>query len=160
MGISASSTCDRSFVFKIVVLCGISCYFAPRYIESIAIWLSKYILSCLQRRNRWSLGMDKYIHPACYNACNYLFLLGININHVSKMSQLVHRLWKTWSDWALFQELGTYGPIHVNILHMYVVWLLLYILWVLFLYHFRCLHMRTEEYNPSLPSTFFIVNPL
>ena len=38
----------------------------------------------LQRCNRWSLGMDKYIHPTFYNGCNYLSMLGLKLNHVSK----------------------------------------------------------------------------
>ena len=28
-----------------------------------------------QRSHRWSLGMDKYVHPTHYNGCNYLSML-------------------------------------------------------------------------------------
>ena len=38
----------------------------------------------LQRLHRWSLGMDKYFHPTLYNGCNYLSMLGLKLNHVSK----------------------------------------------------------------------------
>ena len=38
----------------------------------------------LQRCNRGSLGMDKLFHPIHYNGCNYLSMLGLKLNHVSK----------------------------------------------------------------------------
>ena len=38
----------------------------------------------LQRCNRWSLGIDKLFHPIHYNGCNYLSMLGLKLNHVSK----------------------------------------------------------------------------
>ena len=38
----------------------------------------------LQRCNRWSLRMDKQFHPTFYQACNYLSMLGLKLNHVSK----------------------------------------------------------------------------
>ena len=38
----------------------------------------------LQRLHRWSLGMDKYFHPTHYNGCDYLSMLGLKLNHVSK----------------------------------------------------------------------------
>ena len=38
----------------------------------------------LQRCNRWSLGMDKIFYPTLYWACNYLSMLGLKLNHVSK----------------------------------------------------------------------------
>ena len=38
----------------------------------------------LQRLHRWSLGMDKSFHPMHYNGCNYLSMLGLKLNHVSK----------------------------------------------------------------------------
>ena len=38
----------------------------------------------LQRLHRWSLGMDKSFHPTHYQACNYLSMLGLKINRVSK----------------------------------------------------------------------------
>ena len=38
----------------------------------------------LQRCNRWSLGMDKYFHPTYHRACDYLSMLGLKLNHVSK----------------------------------------------------------------------------
>ena len=38
----------------------------------------------LQRCNRWSLGMDKLFHRTLYQACDYLSMLGLKLNHVSK----------------------------------------------------------------------------
>ena len=38
----------------------------------------------LQRLHRWSLRMDKQFHPTLYQACNYLYMLGLKLNHVSK----------------------------------------------------------------------------
>ena len=46
----------------------------------------------LQRCNRWSLGMDKQFHPALFWACNYLSMLGLKLNHVSKRGH--------WSKWT------------------------------------------------------------
>ena len=34
--------------------------------------------------NRWSFGMDKKLHLTFYNGCNYLSILGLKLNHVSK----------------------------------------------------------------------------
>ena len=34
--------------------------------------------------NRWSFGMDKYFHPTPYWACDYLSMLELKLNHVSK----------------------------------------------------------------------------
>ena len=42
------------------------------------------IHSKLKRLHRWSLGMDKLYHPIPYGGCNYLSVLGLNLNHVSK----------------------------------------------------------------------------
>ena len=38
----------------------------------------------LQRLHRWSLGIDKAFHPTLYNGCNYLFMLGLKVIHISK----------------------------------------------------------------------------
>ena len=38
----------------------------------------------LQRCNRWSLGMDKLFLPMLYKGCNYLSMMGLKLNHVSK----------------------------------------------------------------------------
>ena len=55
----------------------------------------------LQRCNRWSLGMDKSFHPTLYQACNYLSMLWLKLNHVSKWGHwcrifaLVNCIWET-----------------------------------------------------------------
>ena len=51
----------------------------------------------LQRCNRWSLGMDKWFHPTLYWACDYLSMLGLKLNHVSKRG---HKMYHndTWSQ--------------------------------------------------------------
>ena len=51
----------------------------------------------LQRFNRWSLGMDKYFNPTLYWACDYLYMLGLKLNHVSKRSH-----WSESSNWFKF----------------------------------------------------------
>ena len=38
----------------------------------------------LERYNHWSLGMDMYLHPTLYWACDYLSMLELKLNHVSK----------------------------------------------------------------------------
>ena len=38
----------------------------------------------LQQCNRWSLRMDKWLHPELYTGCNYLSMQGLKLNHVSK----------------------------------------------------------------------------
>ena len=37
-----------------------------------------------KRSSRWSLEMDKWFHPTLYWKCDYLSMLGSNLNHVSK----------------------------------------------------------------------------
>ena len=44
-----------------------------------------------QRLHRWSLGMGKSFHPTFYNGCDYLSLLGLKLNHVSKRGH-----WGSW----------------------------------------------------------------
>ena len=39
----------------------------------------------LQQCNRWRLGMDKLFHRTLYWACDYLSMLGLKLNHVSKI---------------------------------------------------------------------------
>ena len=41
-------------------------------------------ISKLQRDNRWSLGMDKLFHLTLNQACDYLSMLELKLNHVSK----------------------------------------------------------------------------
>ena len=36
----------------------------------------------LQQRNRWILGIDKQFHLTLYQACDYLSMLGLKLNHV------------------------------------------------------------------------------
>ena len=38
----------------------------------------------LQRLHRWSLGMDKQFHPTFHNGWDYISMLGLKLNHVSK----------------------------------------------------------------------------
>ena len=59
----------------------------------IPTWISNYIHhkgwdelthSKLQRLHRWSLGTEKQFHSKLYWACDYLFMLGFQLNHVNK----------------------------------------------------------------------------
>ena len=40
----------------------------------------------------WSLVMDKYFHPTRYNCCNYLSVLELKLNHVTKRSSVSTRV--------------------------------------------------------------------
>ena len=44
----------------------------------------------LQRLHRWSLGMDKKSHPLLYWACDYLSMLVLKLNHISKSGPRWH----------------------------------------------------------------------
>ena len=46
------------------------------------IWMHRH--QKLASRHHWSLGMDKQFHPTVYSGCNYLSMLGLKLNHVSK----------------------------------------------------------------------------
>ena len=48
----------------------------------------------LQRLHRWSLGMDKQFHPMLYHGCNYLSMLGLKWNLVSKGAPSVGETWR------------------------------------------------------------------
>ena len=41
-------------------------------------------ISKLQRLHSWGLGTDKSFHPIFYDGCNYLFILGLILNHARK----------------------------------------------------------------------------
>ena len=72
----------------------------------------------LQRVHRWSLGMDKLLHPTLYNGYDYISMLGLKLNHVSKRGywwrrneQELQQPWywpsslitmtSTWTRWRL-----------------------------------------------------------
>ena len=44
------------------------------------------ILPKLNLLQRWSLGMDTYIHPTIYNGCDYSFTMVFQLIHVSKVA--------------------------------------------------------------------------
>ena len=45
-------------------------------------WMYLFIPQ-IHRCNRWSSGMDKQFHPTLYNGCYYLFVLGLQLDHVN-----------------------------------------------------------------------------
>ena len=49
--------------------------------------MERYYLSIpkLQQLHNWSLRMDKWFHPTLYQTCDYLSMLGLKWNRVSKM---------------------------------------------------------------------------
>ena len=72
--------------------------------------------SKLQRLHCWSLGMDKKFHLTLYNGCNYLSMLGLKLNHISKRGPwrllLAHYLaippqglCNAFEDWTLVEEI-------------------------------------------------------
>ena len=53
----------------------------------------------LQRCNRWSLGMNTSYHTTLCHGCNYLSMLGLKLNHVSKMGPRFHQtLYLKWPE--------------------------------------------------------------
>ena len=74
----------------------------------ISAWISNHMFSKVrgeitypfpncqpsQQLHHWSLGMDKWFQPALYNRSNYLFMLGLKLNHGSKMGP--RRLFKNF----------------------------------------------------------------
>ena len=58
----------------------------------------------LQRSNHWSLGMGKQFHPTLYCACDYLSMLGLKLNHISKRGHrtipLVAGEWLPTCQWS------------------------------------------------------------
>ena len=57
---------------------------------SICVGWNYLSISKLQQLHRWSLGMDKLFHPALYNGCDYLSMLGLKVTHVSKRGHSGH----------------------------------------------------------------------
>ena len=57
--------------------------------ETHPLWFMRWnylSIHKLQRCNRWSLGLKKWFHPTLYNGCDYLFMPGLKLIHVSKRS--------------------------------------------------------------------------
>ena len=48
------------------------------------VWIKLLINSSTSTVQLLSLGMDKEFHPTLYNGCNYLSMVGLDLNHVSK----------------------------------------------------------------------------
>ena len=62
-------------------------YWSVIFYECIWFYLTvseSDIIKLFNQSNRWSLGMDKWFHPILYYGCNYLSMLGLKLNHVSK----------------------------------------------------------------------------
>ena len=60
-------------------------------------WNYLFIPKVQRCRNRWSLGMDMYFHHILYQACDYLFILGLKLDHINKSGHC--NLWY----WIQFQ---------------------------------------------------------
>ena len=77
----------------------------------------------LQQLHRWSLGMDKLFHPTPYQACHYLSILGIKLNHVGKRGPKSHqsctRFWCAlfWRVYITF-----FSWIHVTFSPLLIHW--------------------------------------
>ena len=52
----------------------------------------------LPRLHRWSLGMAKQFHPTHYDGCNYLSVLRLKSNHVSKRGHWDHTLMECYLE--------------------------------------------------------------
>ena len=73
----------------------------------ITAWISNHIrykvwgeiflsIPKLQRLPRWNLGMDKQSHPTHCNGCDYLFILGLMLIHVSKRGPWWRMFTSSW----------------------------------------------------------------
>ena len=81
----------------------------------------------LQRLHRWSLGLDKYFHPALYDGCNYLSILELQLNHVRKRGRWWRKLpigtpfWPSNSRWPpsatlnLNADLSAQSPLYTSV---------------------------------------------
>ena len=74
-------------------------------------------ISKLQRLHRWSLEMDKKFHPTLNTGCDYLSMLGLKLNYVSKRghnmclySELVYPTWLFQALWLFI--LAVFGAVH------------------------------------------------
>ena len=65
-------------------------------ITSLSVGSNYLFISKLQCWNRWSLGMDELFHPTLFWACNYLYMLGLKLNHVSKRGPWMSSYWCTY----------------------------------------------------------------
>ena len=54
--------------------------------------------------------MNKWLHPTLYNGCNYLSMLGLKLNHVSKSGP---RLFMSW-----FQSIGQFCGIDFPVMNL------------------------------------------
>ena len=64
--------------------------------------LNYWPISKLQRFNRWSLGMYKYLLPTFYDECSYLSMSALNEIHVSNRGQRWDWITTTAIVWILF----------------------------------------------------------
>ena len=62
--------------------------------------------------------MDKQFHPILYNGCNYLSMLGLKLNHVSKRGRWCFRGWRPISRNSIIRSPG----IPVNCLLSICLW--------------------------------------
>ena len=78
-----------------------------KYLHSLQCVEWNYLsIPKLQQLYRWSLEMDKQFHPTVYNGYNYLSMLGLKLNHVSKRGH--------W--WLFYSGLNR----HQTILHTFL----------------------------------------
>ena len=78
--------------------------------------------------------MDKSFHPILYNGCNYLSMLGLKLNHVSKMGpsyfwfhpeitymfRLCNISWTIWSGIEVYQNAYYIFLLTINVLNWYL----------------------------------------
>ena len=81
--------CARATAFIFDTLTGVLVKVSKLHPLQSVVW--NYLsIPKLQRCNRWSLGMDKWFHPTLFWACDYSFMLGLRLNHVSKRGRRKH----------------------------------------------------------------------
>ena len=72
----------------------VHCFYFVTFISLYRNYLS---IPKLQRCNRWSLGTDKLFHPILSRAYDYESMLGLKLNHVSKIGP--GSQWRAIGNW-------------------------------------------------------------
>ena len=74
-----------------------------------------------QRRNRWSLGMDKWFHPTLYRTCDNLSMLIFKLIHVSKSGPRCQNKTSTVAKGEYFVKLTKFASLYPSKLSLEIV---------------------------------------
>ena len=102
----------------------------------------------LQRLHRWSLGMDKQFHPTHYWVCDYLSMLGLKLNHVSKRGP-----WYSHWDFLLWKY-GNFTEPHMSFLSNILLQNQYEYMWRIFISSSINISLRIAENGDEYRSTW------